>query len=77
MADLTTLQTWLTEAEAAYHKLTTQGGEEEVQHGDMRVRYTRGDLDKLGAYIINLKAQIAGLGGTTTGLRRRAIEVDL
>lgn len=79
MADLATLQTRLTEAEAAYHSLVTGSSEQEVDHGDMRVKYTRSvtAMQELQTYIASLKAQIVVLGGTTTGLRRRGISVDL
>lgn len=77
MADITTLQTRLTEAESAYHKLLTGSKEEEIEHGDMRMRYTRAQVGELANYIANLKVQIAALGGTVTGERRRALEVDL
>lgn len=79
MADLATLQTRLTSAETAYHALMTGSLEEEVEHGDMKVKYTRSvtALQQLTSYITDLKAQIAALGGTVVGERRRAIEVDL
>jgi hypothetical protein len=79
MADLATLQTRLLEAELAYHKLLTGSAEEEVEHGDMRVRYTNSvtAMTTLTGYIEDLKSQIAALGGATTGTRRQAISVDL
>lgn len=77
MADLATLQTWLTAAEVARHRLRTGSQEEEVEHGDMRARYTRADAGELDSYIADLKARIAALGGSVTGERRRALEVDL
>ena len=77
MADLATLQTWLTEAESAYHALVTGKQSVEVQHGDMRKKYTAADIGALSAYIAELKAQIAALGGTVTGERRRAIVPEL
>jgi hypothetical protein len=77
MADLSTLQTWLMEAELALHKLRTGAREIQIEHGDMRVTYTEQKAGELDSYIADLKAQIAGLGGTVTGLRRRGIEVDL
>lgn len=77
MADLSTLQTQLTEAEAAYHRLRIGSQVEEIEHSDMRTRYTRSTIGDLSAYIDNLKAQIAVLGGTVTGTRRRSFEVDL
>lgn len=79
MADLATLQTRLTSAESAYHSFMTGSLEEEVEHADMKVKYTRSvtALQQLSVYIADLKAQIAALGGTVTGLRRRSIGVDL
>lgn len=79
MADLATLQTRLSEAEAAYHRLLTGSQEEEIEHGDMRVKYTTSvtALNQLSVYIQSLKAQIAALGGSVTGERRRGLTVDL
>lgn len=76
-ADLTTLQARLTEAESAYHALLTGSMSEEVEHSDMRLRYTRAQSGELAAYIALLKSQIGALGGTGAGQPRRAIEVDL
>jgi len=79
MADLATLQTRLTDAEAAYHALLTGTKEVEVQHGEMTVKYSTSvtQMVQLQSYIADLKAQIVALGGTVTGLRRGAIVVDL
>lgn len=78
MADLTTLQTWLTAAESAYQALLTGSQAEEVEHsGTMRIRYTRAQAGELAAYIDRLKSQIAAAGGTVTGERRRAFDVYL
>ncbi len=77
MADLSTLQARLTEAEAAYHALVTGKQSVEVQHGDMRKKYTAAEAASLVAYIADLKAQIAALGGTVAGERRRAIVPEL
>lgn len=77
MADLATLQTRLADAESAYHALLTGSKSEEVEHGDMRLRYTRAQAGELAAYIASPKSQIAALGGTGAGEPRRAIEVDL
>ena len=77
MADLSTLQTRLSEAEAARHKLLTGSTEESVGHGDMRVTYTRAEAARLDAYIASLRAEIASLGGTVSGERRRGLTVDL
>lgn len=77
MADLATLQTRLSEAESAYHKLLTGTKLVEIQHGDMRRKFMETEKGALLGYINDLKTQIAALGGTVTGLRRRAIGVDL
>lgn len=77
MADLATLQARLAEAESAYHQLLIGKQSVEVQHGDMRRKYTEADVAALSAYIADLRAQIASLGGATTGERRRGMVVDL
>jgi hypothetical protein len=77
VADLATLQARLTEAEAAYHSLMTGALVAEVQHSDMRQRYTEANKGELAAYIASLKAQIAAAGGSTTGYTRRGLVVDL
>lgn len=77
MADLTTLQTRLSQAETAYHKLLTGNLEETVQQDTGRVTYKAADAAKLQSYIEELKYQIASLGGTITGQRRRGLEVNL
>jgi hypothetical protein len=79
MADLATLQARLTEAESAYHSLMTGTSTVELEHGDMRTKYTAATAGALSAYIADLRAQIVANGGTLdgTGLRRRAFEVDL
>lgn len=77
MADLATLQTRLTEAESAYHRLMTGALEVEVEHGDMRMKYQASGKGELAAYIVDLRAQIAAAGGTVSGERRRGLVVDL
>jgi len=77
MADLVTLQGWLLEAELAQHKLQTGAQEMQVDHGDMRVAYTKADQGKLQAYIESLKAQIFAAGGAVDGQRRRGMVVNL
>lgn len=78
MADLATLQAWLTAAESAKQKLLIGSSAEEIEHADMRVRYTRSvtGLQMLDAYINDLKSQIAALGGPA-GPRYRGIVLDL
>lgn len=77
MASLSTLQGWLTDAEAALHQLNIGAQVVEVEHGDMKTMYTKADLSALRAYIGDLKAQIVAAGGTVDTLRRRGIAVDL
>jgi len=77
MADLATLQTWLTEAESAYHRILTGSQEEQVEHGDMRLTYTRANAGQLLQYIGSLRSQIVQLGGSASGLRRRPLTVNL
>lgn len=77
MADLTTLQARLTEAETAYHRLLTGSQKESIGLGDMRVTYTQANADRLAAYISQLKSACAAAGDTTQGPRRRAITVTL
>jgi len=77
MADLTTLQGWLLEAELAQHKLRTGAQEIQIEHADMRVAYTKADEGKLQAYIDSLKSQIVAAGGTVDGQRRRGLVVNL
>jgi hypothetical protein len=77
MADLTTLQTRLAEAETAYHRLMTGSLEESIGLGDMQVRYTRADMTALAVYIAQLKSDVDAAGGTSAGARRRAITVTL
>lgn len=79
MADLATLQTRLSEAEGAYHLLVTGKQQVEIEHADMKLTYASSvtGMQQLRAYIDDLKAQIAAAGGTVTGLRRRALQVDL
>lgn len=77
MADLATLQSRLTAAELSYHTLMTGASEVEIQHGDMRTRYTGATAGQLLGYINDLKSQIVALGGAVTGERRRGFIVDL
>lgn len=77
MADLATLQARLAEAEAAYHKLVTGTKTVEIQHGEMRQKYTETTMANLRAYIDELESKIEALGGTEVGQRRRMLEVNL
>jgi hypothetical protein len=65
MASLSQLQTWLTEAEIALHKLATgQSVLIAVDQNGERVEYTRANMAELRKYIGDLQAQIAAAGGT-------------
>jgi hypothetical protein len=77
MADLATLQARLDEAESAYHRLMTGSLEESIGLGDMQVRYTRAESDRLAAYVSQLKSDVAAAGGSSSGARRRAFAVTL
>jgi len=73
MTDLATLQTRLTEAETALHRLVTLKIAVDVNTGSRSVRYAydAGSIRELRSYIADLKAQIAAVSGTSVG--RRAI----
>ena len=71
MADLATLQGWLTEAETAKHKLLTGSLAATVKYnGQNEVTYANTDIDKLDAYIASLRAQIGGLEGDVSKISR-------
>lgn len=78
MADLTTLQAWLTEAEAARHALATGASVVEIWRDGRRIVYTKANLPDLQKYIDSLKADIAtaqDAANGTTVMRRRSIGV--
>lgn len=81
MADLSTLQLRLAEAELAYHRLQTGTAEVEVEQGGevpVKIKYSLASVDKLRLYIAELKGQIAQASGDTSGLaRRRPLYVEL
>jgi hypothetical protein len=77
MADLATLQTRLSEAEAARHALLTGARVQVVARDGRRVEYTpaANSMAQLEAYISQLQADIATLTGTASTdwrLNRRA-----
>lgn len=75
MADLTTLQAQLAEAQTAYHNLTI-GGAARVfvdQNGE-RVEYVAANASNLLAYIMRLQQAIA-CGGSDPFPRPRAIGI--
>ena len=63
MASLATLQTWLTEAETARHKLMTGSRAISLTYAGRSVSYTSADLAALNSYIDDLKSQIATASG--------------
>ena len=71
MADLTTLQTYLSEAEAALHTVMLGKNAQALGRDGKQVTYTPADAKTLRSYIGQLKADIASLGGT--GTKRRGI----
>lgn len=70
MTDTTTLQTWLSQAETARHKLATGSKAEMVRHGDTETRFTAANLGDLETYIANLRSQLSASDGTPTTQRR-------
>ncbi len=62
MADVTTLQGRLPEAELAYHKLMTGAANVSVQQDDMQVTFNIASVDKLRTYIAELKSQLVAAG---------------
>lgn len=67
MADLTTLQGWLVDAEGAKHRLLTGSLRASVSYnGENSVTFAKTDIDQLNAYIAALRSQIAGLSGDPT-----------
>lgn len=77
MADLATLQSRLTDAEAALHQLNIGVLQVRIEHSDMRIEFTKATISDLRRYIDDLKAQIAAAGGSVDTLRRRGIKLDL
>lgn len=70
MATTEQLQTWLTEAEAARHKLATGSQTASVKSGDREVTYSKADLDKLSSYIAGLQSQLSSALNTPETQRR-------
>lgn len=67
MADCTTLQQRIAEAEEALHKLQTGGYVVELTSPDgTRIRYGEADAAKLGAYLQVLHGQLAQCEGSSS-----------
>lgn len=71
MAELATLQTRLTEAEAALHALATGSMVEEVWRDGRRVTYTASNIARLREYIAYLNSEIAAAQAAADGGTRR------
>lgn len=71
MTDTATLTKWVTEAEAALHRLLTGAGVVSVKSEVGETRYTQAEAGHLRAYIADLKRQL----GQTDG-RRRGVPVS-
>lgn len=71
MPDIAQLQTWLTEAETARHKLLTGSLRQRVSYnGQADVTFATTDIARLDAYIASLKSQIAVADGSGRGATR-------
>lgn len=70
MADLATLQRWLSEAEAARHHLHTGARTVSLSYAGRSVSYAQADADKLDQYIARLQDQISAAQTGSTPRRR-------
>ena len=79
MADTTTIQMRLSEAELAYHRLQTGTAEVEVQQDGSQVKYNLASVDKLRTYIADLRSQLLAAGALAVAdvPRRRPLYVAL
>ena len=72
-ADVATLQTWLADAQAAYHQLMTGAKPSVVMYaqgdGTRSVTYTRTNVGQLAAYIASLQMQLGYRPRRAIGLR--------
>lgn len=71
MIDPAVLQTRLTEAQEALHRLTTGQMEASVQYDGFQSTYTQANINELRAYIADLERQL----GLTPSGRRRGLKV--
>ena len=69
MATLATLQTWLSEAEIARHKLRTGSLVQSLIHAGRTVQYTAANAAELDAYIADLERQVSVAQGGTNKRR--------
>lgn len=73
MADISTLQIRLGEAETALHRLLTGSMRERISRNGTEITYTRAETDKLRSYINDLKMQIEQAAG---GRRRGIVNIS-
>lgn len=69
MASCATLQTWLTEAETALHKVQTGQKVEVTQYGTKSITYSRVNVGDLQRYVLELRDQVAACSGTSRNRR--------
>ena len=75
MADLATLQSWLSDAEAALHALQIGDKRVTIERLGTKISYTAASVGELKSYITSLQSQIRSAGGVIPGIqpRRRSI----
>ncbi len=66
---LTTLQTWLSEAQTAYHALNTGQQVVSLSQGTTSLSFTAAQVPQLRKYIADLQGAINALTGSTRVLR--------
>jgi hypothetical protein len=72
MADVSTLQIRLAEAELAFHRLATGSAEAEVTQDGITVKYSQASREGLNVYLASLRDQLSAQGITdATALPRR------
>ena len=73
MATLATLQTWLSEAEIARHKLRTGSLRVSFAHGQRSMTFAQANAAELDAYIADLTQQITVAQGCSS--KRRVFRI--
>lgn len=73
MATLATLQTWLSEAEIARHKLRTGSLRVSFSHGQRSMTFAAANAAELDDYIADLTQQITVAGGGSN--KRRVFRI--
>lgn len=76
MADLATLETWLSEAQQARHNIATGAGVLDVWRDGRRLRFAKQNLRELDRYIQSLETQITEATRVAEGKpKRRSIRI--